>query len=457
MTASATIAAFAAGLRFEDLPGAVLERGRAHILDALGLALAGAGSETCRIARAQISALGITAGGASVLGTPMVSAPRFAALLNGAAMHADGFDDTNPQPSPERNGGIHATAAILAATLALAEPKGASGRDFATAFHAGTEVACRLSHVIGARHYDSGFHYTATLNTFGAAVAAAIVIGLDGAQIEHALAYAASTAGGVRRNFGSMVEILHPGLAAESGIVAADFAGRGLTGNRDALGGRAGYFEASAGGLDGKIVLGDPWSFVDPGVSIKPFPSGALTHPAMTGLLEIRREHGLSPDDVTRITVRTNPRIHATLAHHDPKTAMEARFSMEFCLAVTLVEGRAGLADFTDTATARADIRAVMDRITFDVFERPGAGYTNMTTLLEVATRERQTISRRIDWALGAAQAPMSYDDVAQKFRFCAAHADWPADRTEALIETVAELESLQDAGTLARLATPPA
>lgn len=441
----------------------MLERGRAHILDALGLALAGAGSETCRITREQISSLGIAAGGASVLGTAIKTAPRFAALINGAAMHADGFDDTNPQPTADRNGGIHTTAAILPAALALAEPKALSGRAFATAFHAGTEIACRLSHAIGTRHYDAGFHYTATLNTFGAAVAAAIVTGLDGSRIEHALAYAASTAGGVRRNFGSMVEILHPGLAAEAGILAADFAGRGLTGNRDALGGRAGYFEASAGGLDAEIVLGDPWSFVEPGMSIKPFPSGALTHPAMTGMLEIMGERGLSADDVTRIVVRTNPRIHATLAHHDPKTAMEARFSMEFCLAVALVEGKAGLAEFTDAATARPDIRAAMDRITFDVFETPdvletpGADYTNMTTLLDIGLRDGQTIAKRIDWAIGSAQAPMSYEEIAQKFRGCAAHAEWPADRTEALIEKVADLERLEDVGTLARLATPPA
>ena len=431
----------------------MLERGRAHILDALGLAIAGAGSQTCRIARAHIASLGIAAGGASVLGTAEKTAPRFAALVNGAAMHADNFDDTNPQPTQARNGGIHATAANLSAALALAEAGALSGRAFSTAFHAGNEVACRLSHAIAARHYDSGFHYTATLNAFGAAVAASMLAGLDEARIRHALAFAASSAAGVRHNFGSMVEILHPGFAAEAGILAADFAGRGLTGGRDALGGRAGYFEASAGGLEGEIVLGEPWAFVSPGVSIKPFPSGALTHPAMTGLLAIRRELGLSADDVAAIQVRTNPRIHDTLAHHDPRTAMQARFSMEFCLAVALVEGQAGLGAFTDAATARPDIRAVMERITFDVFDTPGADYTNMTTLLDVVPRNGPVVSRRIDWAIGAAQAPMPFEDVAEKARGCAAHAGWPAGYTAALIEAVAELERLDDIGTLARLA----
>ena len=455
-TASRQIADFAARLRFGDLPEAVLERGQVHILDALGLAIAGAESSACRIARAHVSSLGISANSASILGTAEKTAPRFAALINGAAMHADNFDDTSPQQRPTRNGGIHATAAILPAALALAEEKAISGRDFATAFHAGNEVACRLSHAIAARHYDSGFHYTATLNTFGAAVTAAMLSGLERLQIEHALAFAASTAAGVRHNFGSMVEILHPGFAAESGILAAEYAERGLTGGDDALGGRAGYFEASAGGLQAEITLGAPWAFIEPGVSIKPFPSGALTHPAMTGLLEIRRDRGLGADDVAAIRVRTNPRIHATLAHHDPRTAMQARFSMEFCLAVALVEGGAGLAAFTDAATVRSDIRAVMDRITFDVFETPGRDYTNMTTLLDITLNDGEMIARRIDWAIGAAQAPMPFSEVVDKARGCAAHAGWPDARIEGLIEAVASLATLEDAGALARLASAP-
>ncbi len=431
----------------------MLERGRAHILDALGLALVGAGSPACRIVRGHVAELGVAQRSATVLGTAERTAPRFAALINAAAMHAENFDDTAPQASPARNGGIHATAAILSAALALAEARASSGPAFATAFHAGNEVACRLSHAIAARHYDAGFHDTATLNAFGAAVAASLLSGLDTVGIAHALAFAASAAGGVRHNFGSMVEILHPGFAAETGILAADFAARGLGGGNDALGGRAGYFEASAGGLESAISLGAPWVFVSPGVSIKPFPSGALTHPAMTGLLAIRRERGLSAEDVAAMEVRTNPRIRDTLAHHDPGTVMQARFSMEFCLAVALVEGRAGLAEFTEAALTRPDIRAVMERITFGVFDSPGPGFTNMTTLLDIVLRDGSTVSRRIDWARGAAQAPMPFEEVAEKVRSCAAHAGWPEVRVTALIEAVAGLESLEDVGTLARLA----
>ena len=135
---------------------------------------------------------------------------------------------------------------------------------------------------------------------------------------------------------------------------------------------------------------------------------------------------------------------------------MQARFSMEFCLAVALVEGRAGLAEFTDEAPVRSDIRAVLDRITFDVFETPGRDYTNMTTLLDITLNDGEMIVRRIDWAIGAAQAPMPFSSVVDKARGCASHVGWPDAHIEALIEAVAALATLKDVGELARLASAP-
>ncbi|MDE0276942.1 MAG: MmgE/PrpD family protein [Defluviicoccus sp.] len=448
------MAEFAGGLTFEDLPEPVLERGRVHVLDCLGLAIAGARTEAARIAGGHVAALGIADGGATVMGTSRRTVPRFAAFLNAAAMHADNFDDTNPQAMAERNGGIHATAPVLAAALAVAEERKASGRDLATALHAGIEIACRINHAIDARHYQGGFHATGTLSTFGAAAAAAMLRGLDRERIGHALAFTASAAGGVRQNFGSMVEILHPGLAAEAGIVAADLAARGLVGAADALGGKVGYFEAAGGGWDPEWLgrLGDPWAIVDPGMWIKPFPNGALTHPAMTGLLALRREHGFGAGDIASLSVRTNRRVLETLIHHDPQTVGEARFSMQFALALIAVEGRAGLAEFTEATLARPDIRRAMERVRFTAYDEPEPGYTNMTTLLDVRLADGTRLRRRCDWAQGSTQSPMSFDEACGKFRQCTSFAGFPADSAEALIDTVRDLESVDDAGRIARI-----
>ncbi len=434
------------------MPESVLERGRVHVLDCLGLAIAGARTNAARIVGGHVEGLGIAVGGATVLGTPRRTAPRFAALLNATAMHADNFDDTNPQALAERNGGIHATAPVLAAALAVAEERRASGRELATALHAGVEIACRINHAIDARHYRSGFHATGTLSTFGAAAAAAMLRGLDREKVGHTLAFAASATGGVRQNFGSMVEILHPGLAAEAGVVAADMAARGLVGAADALGGSVGYFEAAAGGFDPEVLgrLGDPWAIVDPGMWIKPFPNGALTHPAMTGLLSMKDEHGFGAGDISSLSVSTNRRVLATLIHHDPKTVGEARFSMEFALALIAVEGRAGLAEFTEETLARTDIRAAMERVRFSAYDEPEPDYTNMTTLLDVQLTDGTRLGRRCDWAQGSTQSPMSFEEACGKFRQCTAFAGFPADSAEALIEIVADLESVDDAGRVA-------
>ncbi|NBP73853.1 MAG: MmgE/PrpD family protein, partial [Alphaproteobacteria bacterium] len=170
-----------------------------------------------------------------------------AAFANAAAAHADNFDDTTPQIQPDRTGGIHASAAVLPVALALAEQSGASGRDLIAAYLVGVDVASRLNHAIDARHYADGFHTTGTLSVFGAACAAASLLGLDRERSIAAIGIAASRASGVRRNFGSMAEILHSAHAAENGLAAADLASRGLSSAEDALDGPTGYFSAAAG------------------------------------------------------------------------------------------------------------------------------------------------------------------------------------------------------------------
>lgn len=446
------IAAFAASLAFDDIPGEVAERGKIHILDSLGLALCGARSSVCSILMDHLSAAGVAEGPATVLGTARRMAPRFAALANATAIHADNFDDTNPQVSPERNGGIHATGPVLAAALAVAEARGMSGKEMLAAFHAGVEVSCRLNHAIAARHYEDGFHSTGTLNVFGSAVAAGRLLGLDADGLCHVVAAAASRSAGIRRNFGSLVEPLHAGHAAEDGVVAAELAAGGVTGAAEALEGAFGFFQAVAGGYEAQAIvgrLGAPWAFADPGMWIKPFPNGALTHAAMTGLLDLIRRHDIRPEQVRAVRARTNRRIVNTLIHHDPKDALQAKFSMEFALAILLLRREAGLAVFTDDTVARPEVREMMGRVALDAYDRAEPGYTNVTTLLEVDLAGGRTLSARADHAKGSTRDPMSADDVTEKFRQCAAHASWPESQASSVVDTVMRLERLEDLRTL--------
>jgi len=452
---TAEAAGFVASVRFETIPPSVIARGRVHMLDALGLALAGSRAGSTAICRDHVAALGCT-GPASVLGTAMRTAPRFAAFVNGTAMHADNFDDTSPQESPQRNGGIHATAIVLSAALAVAEARRLGGRALTEAFHAGMELACKLNFAIDQRHYMSGYHVTSTLGVFGAAAAAARLCGLDATGIAHALAGAASRAAGLRANFGAMAEQTHTGAAAESGIVAADLAQRGLTGAPDILEAEGGWFDA-AGGFAPEVFcgrLGRPWVFDSPGMTIKPWPSGGMIHPAMTLLQDLVRSHGIDPRSVARLVVRPNARIAAVLRHSRPANAMQAKFSMPFCLAVLLIDGRVGIDSFVDEIVARPDIQAMMARVEIDPYETVEAGYSNLTALLEIHLADGTVLKGRADTALGGLDAPMSYDDVTDKFVGCAAHAGWPEARTKAAAAMVAEIESLPDVRALTALLT---
>lgn len=439
------IARFAVETPLKSLPTDVIERGRTHILDGLGLALSGSRAPAVRILQKYASRVG-GAATASVLGTSLRTSPSLASLINGTSMHADNFDDTSPQPSPDRNGGIHATAGILPAILALAEEADLSGARLTDAFHVGTEIACKLNHAIDARHYAEGFHTTGTLGIFGAAAGAANILGLDATKAAYALALATARAGGVRANFGSMVEQIHAGIAAEGGVTAAVLAQEGLQGSSDSMGARFGWLQAAGGGVAADVIqghLGSPWAIVDPGTWIKPYPSGSLTHPAMTLLTKMMRDHGFDASTVDNLTVTTNQRLINTLIHNNPADAMQASFSMPFCLAVLLVEGRAGLPEFTDAVVNRPDIRAMIKRIDYLPYDTVEPGYSNVTSFIQVTLQDGTEFDGRADFPRGSPNDPMSFEDVSEKFRGCAAAAEWPAEKTEKTIELVSGLEEL--------------
>ena len=320
---TAKVSRFVSGTPLDAvLPEAVL-RAKHSILDGFGLAVAGARTEGVAIATAEVASYDCQAGTSTVLGRGTILPARFAAFLNGMAIHADDFDDTQLAVLPDRVYGLltHPTAPVLPAVLALAEREGGSGADLLAAYLVGVEVECAVAESINPRHYEAGFHSTGTAGTFGAAAGAARLLGYDARQTAAALSLAGSQASGLRENFGTMTKPFHAGRAAESGLLAASLAGQGFTTAPNILEARRGFFSAAGGGYDpAKITdqLGDPWTFADPGVSIKPYPSGSLTHPAMTAFLDLMRAHDLRAEDVAEVSVGTNRHMPNALIHHRP-------------------------------------------------------------------------------------------------------------------------------------------
>jgi 2-methylcitrate dehydratase PrpD len=454
------VAEFVIRTGYGDIPAAVMELGKKSLLDGLGLALAGSVAESGRLLQEYLDGLGVRGGAATVIGTATTAPERFAAFANGVAMHADDYDDTQLAVAKDRVYGLltHPTAPALPAALAIAEARGLPGRDLLLAYQLGVEVECKIAEAISPRHYQHGFHSTATCGTFGSACAAGKLYGMDLDALLRTLGIAASQAGGLRENFGTMTKPFHAGRAAESGVVAADLARLGWTATDKILESPRGFFQAHGGGYDLDAIqgkLGNPWTFEWPGVSIKPHPSGSLTHPGMTKLAELIHESDLKQQDVERIRVGTNHNMLNALIHHRPKTELQAKFSMEFCMAILVLERRASLAEFTDVVVNRPDVQALIERVEFHVHpEAEAAGYDKMTTILEIRRKDGSTITGRADFGKGSPAHPMTYEEVAQKFRGCAEFARWPSAKAEEIIETVRRLERVDDVRSLIRLLT---
>ena len=446
------VAEFIVNTKFEDIPAEVIALGSKTLLDGFGLALAGSASVVAPVVRQYIATLGTTGKSSTIVGTAMKAAPRFAALANGVSIHADDYDDTGSA--------LHVAAPVLPPAFALGEQQGRSGKDLVLAFHVGVEAASKIGDAILPRHDREGFHTTGTMGSFGSAAACAKLRGLTVEQTAYALGIAASEAGGIRRNFGSMTKAFHAGHAAENGSVAADLAALGFTAAGDVLETPLGFYQAAGGGFRPDAIvnrLGRPWMFASPGDLIKRFPCGTIQQPVMDATLRLIAQHAITAAGVERVEVGGNQSNVNTLFRHRPATGLEAKFSMEFAVAILLVDGKAGLGQFTDASVRRTEVQDMVGRVKYYAdpeFDRLGGSGAFQAVLEEPAIirihmKDGRVLSARTEPAKGSPRNPMTYDEVADKFRTNAEFARWPRAKTESIITLV---RSLERASTLAPL-----
>jgi 2-methylcitrate dehydratase PrpD len=447
------VAEFIASTKYENIPENVIELGKKTILDGFGLALAGSNSVSGPHIRKYISTLGCSSNLASVIGTSLKAPARFAALANGIAIHADDYDDTGS--------GVHVAAPVLPTAFALCELGRRSGKDLMLAFHVGVEVENKIGEAMSPRHNEDGFHTTGTCGTFGGAAAAAKLNGLNAQQTAVCLGIAGSEASGLRDNFGTMTKPLHAGRAAENGIVAADLTMGGWTASEDILEAPLGFFQAGGGTYNPSLIvnrLGQPWMFADFGDLIKRFPCGTIQQAFMDEMLRLTHDNKIPPSQVEKIDIGGNRSNVATLFRHRPTTGLEAKFSMEFAVSIILIEGKAGLSQFTDAVVQRPDVQDIIHRSNFRVdpaFNKAeGSGENLQTVLVEpgiirITMKDGKVIEGRTQPSKGSPQNPMSFDEIADKFRGNAEFSKWPSQKTEYVISQVKALENLTDMGKL--------
>ncbi len=335
---------------------------RLSLIDWCAVALAGQDEPVSRIVRAMVGEEGGSAQ-ASVIGLGRKLPMRAAALANGTTSHALDYDDTHFAHIG------HPSVAILPAALAMAEKTGATGAAFLDAALIGVEASCRIGAWLGRRHYQHGFHQTATSGTFGATVAAARLLGLTREQTLHALGIASTRASGLKSQFGTMGKPYHAGMAAANGIEAAMLAQAGFVSRPDGLEGEQGFSKTHAGegGDLGPILAGLGTEFWFETVQHKFHACCHGTHAAIEALAALRIEHRLLPEDIEAVEITTHPRWLKVCNIERPTTGLEAKFSYRLTAAMALsARDTSTLASYTDALCAESALVALRDRVTVE-------------------------------------------------------------------------------------------
>ncbi|HLZ70097.1 MAG TPA: MmgE/PrpD family protein [Dehalococcoidia bacterium] len=437
---------------YEQLGDDVVTAAKRAVLDTLAATLAGSVEPAARIALELARALGGSPQ-ATVIGAGERVSVAQAALVNGVSGHALDYDDVNYS----LNG--HPSVPVLPAVLALAEHLGASGRAALRAFVLGFEIECKLGRAQGASHYARGWHATSTHGTVGAAAAAAALLSLTEKQTVMALGIAGSMAAGSRQNFGTMTKPLHPGRAAEAGVTAALLAQRGFTADETMLEAPLGFIRLFSPAEDHDPTqalgnLGAPWDILAPGIAVKKYPCCYNTHRALDGVLALRDEAGIAAEDVAAVEILLPETSAAPLIHPRPQTGLEGKFSMQYCVAAALLDGAPRLATFSDAAVQRPAAQALLRRVEM----RAGPAQAQIAggrTEVALTLRDGRTLRRGVDEPRGSGESPLSWEELAEKFRDCAAVA-LPAAAAREALERIAYFESLPDLrGLMALLAAP--
>jgi len=438
---------FVAELNLRHIPAEGRTNARTGIADCFGVLIAGArDSEIALVDRELGHSNGTSL--ASLIPSGERRSVETAELVNGVAAHVLDYDDVSLDGHP--------SAVLVPAILAQGEASGSSGAEMLTAYIAGYEVWAELLTREPVPLHRKGWHPTAVLGPVAAAAACAKLRGLDAERAATAMAIAASMAGGLVANFGTMTKSFQVGRAAQSGVIAARLAQAGLTASLDALEHQAGLLVALS--PDGKTDRDRPfvaaqkeWHIVGHGLSIKRYPICYATHRSIDAALDLVARYDLSPGQVERIHVSTGKTQMLMLRNSAPQTGLEAKFSMQFAMAAALVARNVGLRELTDDFVRRPEVQAVFPRVSLEGTGAVKAG-SNFAPFdaVEITTTGGETFkSGPVEYAKGSHERPLSRDELWAKFADCLG-TEFPDAKKSRAFENLMMFDRLNGAGDLA-------
>jgi 2-methylcitrate dehydratase PrpD len=413
---------FVADLKPADLPDRCREAARTGIVDCVGVMIAGASEQPVGIVSAMLST-STQNDGAPEIPSGRNLAASDAALVNGVAAHVLDYDDVALSGHP--------SAVLVPAILAEGWSTDTSGTDAIAAYVAGYELWAQVAALEPGILHERGFHPTAVMGALATAAACARLRKLGPEKTAHAIAIAASLASGLVANFGTMTKSLHAGRAAQSGVLAARLADRGFTASLDVLEHKTGFLRAhSPSGVpdveNGTIDVGTNWRLASLGVNVKRYPTCYATHRSIDAMLDLVDRHKLKSDDVREIRVHTGATQKLMLRNNNPKTGLEAKFSMEFAMAAALVARRVGLAELTDDFVSRPEVSSVFGKVrctTTDEAMPDDPAFAPSDQVSVVLASGNVLEHAPVVHAKGSWQNPLTRAELKNKFLECAARA----------------------------------
>lgn len=445
-----TLAQFVTQTEFAAISEKALANAKMHLLDTLGVALAGTREPIAAIALDYCKRIG-PAHESTIWGTKLKAAAPTAAFANGLLAHALDYDDWDAFIHVG-----HPTSMLLGAALSVGESTAASGKELLKAYVLGIEVMGKLA-ANCPNVQDRGFHSTPVWGSLGAAVACASLVKLDAGQLKAALGIAASAAGGIHRQQGSMVKPFHAGNAARNGAEAALLARSGFTADTAILEAPRGFCDTFFGPATCNYEqmienIGQPFFLESPGLGLKWHPCSAPQFLAADAALHLKHEHQIEYEDVARIEVRIPPLRYQRHYAAEVKTGLRGKFAINYVVALCLLDGKLELATFTDEKVNQAKVQQALGKVQVicdDSIPEPGP-YCPVS--VDLKSGARHSFTARI--AKGDPRNPMTETEVIEKFRSNAKLAI-SENQAENLVAAVRNLETLSNVKELAVLMMP--
>lgn len=439
------LARFVVQSRWSDIPQVVRHEGERAILNWLGCALGGCRDETVE---RLLAALREFAGKprATLLGRGERLDALTAACVNAVSSNILDFDDTHLRTV------IHPTVPVAAALLALAEHRPLSGADFVHAFILGVDAECRIGIAVSPEHYEDGWHISSSCGVFGAAVAAGKALKLDAQQMTWALGIAATQASGLREVLGSMCKSYNMGHAARNGLAAALLAAGNFTSSERALEAPRGFLNVLATRSDAAEItreLGARWELMQN--AYKPYPCGVVIHPVLDACLDLRAAHRIDPAQISKVEITIGPLARQLCGNKTPRDGLEGKLSLYHSAVVALLDGDAGVHQYTDARVNDPRVVAFRDKITVSSDGAIGKEQARV----RITLTNGKSLEMFVEHARGCLQRPLSDADLEAKFRSLAA-AELAPPAVEHLIEQCWSLAELPDAGAIARAGAAP-